>query len=219
MSNGVLEAITQGDATRLRDALTADPGAARARDESGVSAVLLARYRGRLDLVEAILESEPELDVFETAALGRTDRLREILDAEPELIDAWSADGFTPLHLAAFFGHEAGAELLLERGADVASVSRNDLCVRPLNSAAAASEPAICERLLAHGADPNSPSQGGFTPLHAAAQNGDLELARALLEHGGDVEATTADGHRPLDLAREHGHEDVAAVLEERLGP
>ncbi|MBD0348182.1 MAG: ankyrin repeat domain-containing protein [Thermoleophilia bacterium] len=214
----LLEAIRRGDAATVRRVVADDPAAARARDEMGVSAVLLARYRGAQDVVDAVLEAGPELDVFDAAALGPADRLAGHLDAEPSLANAWSSDGFTPLHLAAFFGHEAGVAVLLERGANVEAVSRNALRARPLNSAAAAGERAICERLLVHGADPSAPSEGGFTPLHAAAQTGDAELVRLLLEHGADAEATSADGHRPLDFAREGGHDAAATLLEERLG-
>ena len=56
------------------------------------------------------------LDVFEAAALGEVDRLREILDGEPTSATAYSGDGFTALHFAAFFGGPEAAELLLERG-------------------------------------------------------------------------------------------------------
>ena len=45
--------------------------------------------------------------------------MEELIDAEPELARNWSADGFTPLHYAAFFGQEDAARILLERGAEV----------------------------------------------------------------------------------------------------
>jgi len=43
--------------------------------------------------------------------------LTELLAEDPELVDAMSGDGFTPLHLAAFFGQADAVRLLLARGA------------------------------------------------------------------------------------------------------
>ena len=50
---------------------------------------------------------------------GRTDaRARGAARRRARARAAWSADGFTPLHYAAFFGQEDAAKLLLERGAE-----------------------------------------------------------------------------------------------------
>jgi ankyrin repeat protein len=197
----IFEAIESGDLARVRELVAADPSVASARGADGVSAVLQARYRFQLEIVDALLAVRPELDVFDAAGVGETDRLRELLDEDGERANAWSADGFTPLHLAAFFGHEEGARLLLERGADPHAVARNPLGVQPLHSAAAGSHRGICEALLDAGADPDARQAGGFVPLHAAAQNGDRELADLLLAHGADPAAAADDGRSPADLA------------------
>ena len=98
---------------------------------------------------------------------------------------AWSADGFTALHLAAFFGQEDAAKVLLERGAEPNVVARNaTIVVTPLHSAAAGAHAAIVKLLLEAGADPNARQPDGFTALDAAQQNGDDESAEALLAAG-----------------------------------
>src|SRR5881397_3325720 len=102
-----------------------------------MSELLEAIYRGDHARAEKLLAADPELDVFEAAAVGRADRLRELLDDDPELANAWAEDGFQPLGLASFFGHLEAARLLVERGADVNSASRNDFKVAPLHSAVA----------------------------------------------------------------------------------
>ena len=153
-----------------------------------MSELLQAVYRGDEKRVEELLAGDPELDVFEAAAVGRTDRLRELLDAEPDLANAWAGDGFQPLGLASFFGHVEAARLLVERGAEVNSASRNDMKVMPLHSAAATGDPEarieLAKLLLEHGADPNARQQDDFTPLMAAEHNGDERLRRLLLESG-----------------------------------
>ena len=124
-----------------------------------MSDVLAAIYRG--DREEAArLAGGKELDVFEAAALGRTERLEELLDADASLANAWADDGFQPLGLASFFGHVDAARLLVGRGAEVNSASRNAMKVMPLHSAAATRDAdlryAIAELLLEAGADRKS---------------------------------------------------------------
>src|SRR5205814_383132 len=103
MDQELIEAIKAGDVAKVRGLVEADPELASARGEFGVSAILLAAYYGRTDVVDLLLERGPELDVFEAAAVGRASRLEEILDERPELVNAYAEDGFTPLGFAAFF--------------------------------------------------------------------------------------------------------------------
>jgi uncharacterized protein len=150
--------------------------------------LLQAVYRGDQARVDELLDERPELDVFEAAAVGRTERLRELVDRDPSLANTWGEDGFQPLGLACFFGHADAARLLVDRGAEVNSASRNQMKVMPLHSAAATSDPAaryeIAKLLLEHGADPNARQQDEYTPLMAADQHGDVRLRELLEEHG-----------------------------------
>jgi uncharacterized protein len=156
-----------------------------------MSELLQAVYRGDQARVDELLAADPELDVFEAAAVGRTERLRELLDEDPSLANAWASDGFQPLGLASFFGHVDAARLLVERGAEVNSASRNDFKVMPLHSAAATGDPDVryelAELLLEHGADPNVRQQDDFTPLMAADQHGDDRLRALLIAHGAET--------------------------------
>jgi ankyrin repeat protein len=153
-----------------------------------MSELLQAIYRGDQARVDEILAADPELDVFEAAAVGRTGRLGDLLDEDPSLANAWAEDGFQPLGLASFFGHVNAARLLVERGAEVNSASRNDFKVMPLHSAAATGDPDVryelTSLLLEHGADPNARQQDDFTPLMAADQHEDERLRLLLVEHG-----------------------------------
>jgi ankyrin repeat protein len=186
--------------------------------EAAVSPLLDALYRGQEDEVEALLAEDPELDVFEAAALGRTRRLEDLLQSDPGRVNAWSADGFMPIHLASFFGHAAAVELLVRGGADLQAVSRHaQIQVTPLHSAVAdegAADARTVQVLLEHGASPNAGAELlGGTPLHSAAANGDVELVRLLLEHAADPQTRRQDGKTPLDLARKAGHDEVAGLL------
>jgi ankyrin repeat protein len=220
----IMAAVAAGDVEVVARLLADDPSLAAARGDDGVSAVLLARYRFDRPVMDVLLAADPELDVFEAAALGRRDRLRECLDAAPDSAFALSPDGFTALHLAAFFGKAEAVRILLDAGARVDAYTRNPFANQPLHAAAAGRHIEICRLLLAAGADVNAKQHGGYTPLHEAAQNGDDELVELFLSAGGDATESVADGGTPADLAEAAGHHDVANRLREvaaarRAGP
>jgi ankyrin repeat protein len=52
---GVIDAVKEGDAERLRKLVTAERGSASARDGDGISALTHAVYRNRADMVEILL--------------------------------------------------------------------------------------------------------------------------------------------------------------------
>ena len=206
-------AVDAGDAETVVRMVAADPSLASARGEDGVSALLHARYRFQRAALDALLAAEPEMDVFDAAALGHIDRLRARLVEDPSRATAFAADGFTALHLAAFFGKAEAARVLLDAGASVATYGRNEFANRPLHAAAAGQHVEICRVLLAAGADVNSSQHAGFTPLHEAAGSGDVELAELFLSAGADPRAVTVDGRTPADVADAAGHPDLAGRL------
>ena len=154
-----------------------------------MSAILEALYRGDAETARELAQGE-ELDIFEAAALGETARVRQLLDEDPALANAFGADGFHPLGLACFFGHVESARVLLEHGADVDALSRNDHIQTAAIHAAAASSADEAARyelvklVLEYGADPNLPQGGGSRAIDAARQNGDERLERLLKERG-----------------------------------
>jgi len=117
-SQEIFDAVRAGDTGRLQVLLRSNPGLANARNERGHTPVLIAQYRDKPDAVALLLAAEPELDIFDAASVGRTERVAEWLDRDPGLLNAASSDGFSPLGLAAFFGHADTVKLLLARGAD-----------------------------------------------------------------------------------------------------
>src|SRR5688572_8281624 len=122
MSQEFIDAATTGDVAKVKAMLQADPSLARAKDQNGLSVIMKATYYGKRDVVDALLGSGVELNVFEAAATGHTERLRALLEKDSSLANGYSPDGFTPLGFAAFFGHRKSVELLLKAGADVNAI-------------------------------------------------------------------------------------------------
>lgn len=211
----LIDAVTAGDTDRVRELLADDPSLVAARDQDGVSAVLLARYRYDRATTDALLAADPELDVFEAAALGYVDRLRERLLDDADAVAAYSPDGFTALHLAAFFGKPEAARILLDHGAGVDVYTRNPFANQPLHAAAAGRHIEVCRVLLAAGADVNATQHGGYTPLHEAAQHGDVEMTELFLSAAADPALVTHAGETPAQIAAAAGHTDLADRLRE----
>jgi uncharacterized protein len=213
-SEEFLSAVQAGDSAKVRDLLSRDRSLSGARDASGVSALMHAIYRRNQEIATLIRSAHSGLDVFEAASTGDSQRLAALLDADPSLARAYSPDGFTALHLAAYFAQPQAAQLLLQHGADPAAIARNPTQLMPLHSAAAGRSFEIVELLLQHGAPVNAKQQHGWTALHSAAQNGDEKILQALLQHGADPNAANDKGVTPSQLAREKGFTTIVNLLE-----
>lgn len=164
--------------------------------------------------VAALVEADPSLAIFAASIQGETASLDELLTANRSLVSALSTDGWTPLHLAAFFGKKDAARLLLNKGAPVNARSTNAMENMPLHAAAAGKSTEIAKLLIDHGANVNARQHGGWTPLHAAAQNGDLEMARSLVGAGADVQTRAENNQTALDLALTGGKQEMVEYLE-----
>jgi uncharacterized protein len=213
----LVNAVKAGDLPQVRSLLSADPTLALTRTPEGISVVLLSIYYGHTDVAALLLESAPEMDIFEAAALGKSGRVIDLLEEDPDLINANAPDGFTPLGLAAFFRHPDTVKVLLEHGAHPSQPAANTTRVQPLHSAVASQQLAIADMLLNAGADVNARQQHGYTPLHAAAANGQLDMVYLLLKWGADLTAATENGQTPLSLAEAQGHDEVAELLKRVL--
>jgi uncharacterized protein len=209
----VIAAVQVGDAERIRSLLQNDPSFAAAKDANGVSALMFAFYYRRPEIADLLLATKPDLDIFEATAAGKADQVSQILKKDPDAAKRWSADGFTALHLAAFFGRPEIARILIRNAADVSATSRNSMKVAPLHSAAAAHSREIVRLLLENDAPADVRQEGGWTPLHEAAQIGDVEMTRDLLQHRADPQARSDDGKTPADMAAAKGHEEIVKLL------
>ena len=208
----LIAAVKAGDRAVIERLLARDPELAGA-SEDGIPAVRIALYHRQPEALAALLDAQPPLDGLDHAALGWAEDLEGDLAADPELIGRRSADGFTALHYACFFGGAAVTGVLLRAGADPDAEADNAARVRPLHSAAAARDAEAAALLLEAGADPDARQAGGHTALHAAAHHDDEALAALLLQHGADPTLRDDKGADAVGIARASEASAVLALL------
>ncbi len=193
--------------------LSQKPELATATTSHHISPILLACYYKKPEIAKAITEFVPELSIFDACAVGKFDDVTLLIFKNPQVINSFSADGFTPLGLASYFGHEDIARFLVLKGAEVNVPSNNGFNVFPIHSAVANNNYTISKMLLDAGAYPNVCQKSGVAPLHSAAQLGNIELIILLLEHGAEVSLRMEGGKLPADLAQEKGFNEIAEIL------
>jgi uncharacterized protein len=209
----LFDAIKAGKIDEVRALVQQNPALKQAKDASGASALLVAAYNMKPDVVNALLELGAPVDIFEASVLGKVDRIQEILRGNPARVTEHAPDGFTPVALAAFFGQPAAVNALIAAGADVNAAAKNPLKVAALHAAVAGGKLDIVKAVLEAGGDPNAQQQSGFRPIHEAGTKANRALAELLLTHGADPSLANDAGVNAIDLAREKGHAEFADWL------
>lgn len=214
MAGTIIDAIKNDDLAALKRLV--DEGASlRVTSEEGLSPARLAADLGRSAICEWLaLQLDPD-DVFDMIALQRDDLLQQIDAAQ--LIDARSKDGWTTLHLGAFYGQCGAVKWLIDQGAPVDAVSGNPMRNTPLHAAIAGAQCEICVKILIDaGANVNAVAAGGIVPLHLAAARGNRVISEMLLAADANGKATMDSGQTPAQMAREREHEELAGWLEQQ---
>jgi ankyrin repeat protein len=216
MGQAFFDAIKGGRLDEVRSLVQDDPTLVRAQDPNGASAILVSVYHQRKDVAALLVDLGAPVDLFEASALGRVDQIQQILRTEPQRVSEYAPDGFTPVALAAFFGHIDAVRALIAAGADVRAPAKNPFKVQALHAAVASRNLEIVRAVLEAGADPNAQQQAGFRPIHEAGTNANRALAELLIARGADPTLAADSGKNAIDLAREKGHEEFASWLEQQ---
>lgn len=208
-------AVQRGDLVAIEEAVRADPDLLTASVPAmgHVSPLVLALYHRQSGAALTLLRLGAPVSLAEAATLGETERLGALLQSGAD-VNAFTPDGWTPLHLAAHFGHVDAVRMLLHAGADVGTVSQNNQGNIPLHAGLAGQNHHVVSLLLEAGSDPNTVQAQGYTSLHEAAFINDPVLVALLLQHGADPDATDREGRTARQLAHEQGNRAAAEVLE-----
>ena len=208
------DVIRQGDAASVATQLQANAQLVSATNEQGIGPLAFAIYNRKPEIAAILRQNGATLDIFTACMSGETAVVQQMLDGNKGLVKLMSADGWTPLHLAAFFGHPDCTATLLNAGADVKARSTNQMQNLALHAGASGRNFDVMKLLIDFGSDVNARQHGGWTALHAAAQSGDANIAELLLASGADGKARAGNNQSAMDLALTRGHQSIVDVLE-----
>nr|GLL36755.1 ankyrin repeat and protein kinase domain-containing protein 1-like isoform X3 [Ipomoea trifida] len=199
---------------------------ANAMDSDGQTLLHLAIAQSRPDLVQLLLEFEPDIEArsrssgsspLEAAAVAGESLIVEILLANKASTERSVSSSWGPIHLAAGNGHVEVLRLLLLKGANVNALTKDGNTALHL---AVKGRRRDCARLLlasGGGARADVRNGGdGDTPLHIAAASGDEQMVRLLLHKGAEKNIRNKYGKTAYDVAAENGHGRLFDAL--RLG-
>uniref|UniRef100_A0A6Q2XUR1 VPS9 domain-containing protein n=1 Tax=Esox lucius TaxID=8010 RepID=A0A6Q2XUR1_ESOLU len=142
---------------------------------------------------------------------GPTQKKLSCLQASGLGVNSSSADGFTPLHVAALHGHTALVSLLSRHGANVNA--RNCLSATPLHLASQNRHIQVVASLLECNAKLNKKDHYGNTPLIHACLRGHLDTAEILLQSNASVNLANNQGNTALHEAVRGGHLALVELL------
>jgi ankyrin repeat protein len=163
------------------------------------------------------MKTEPDHeDIHVAAKNGDTDEVAALVSMDSRLTRTHDDDGWTPLHLAAHYGHAKTVSVLLHNNTPVDIRSTNPMANTPLHAALAGRRNDVSKMLIEAGADVNARQHGGWVPLHAAAANGDRDMVELLIARGADRVAANDAGVTAASIARERGHAALADFLDRR---
>ncbi len=192
-------AVSKGDTTALK-ALLAKGVAADTPTTHGLTPLMMACSRGRLDMTQLLLDKSADVNarmpddigdgpesggftaLFFAASKDRVEVMRLLLKRGAR-VDAKSSDGDTALGWAAAFNHPAAAELRVRNGAKPDVLTKDG--ISPLLMASSKGFDGVVKVLLKAGADPNQTDKFGETPLSRALLSKHGKVARMLREAGG----------------------------------
>lgn len=150
-------------------------------DKEGLTPLYEAAKRGHKDTASILLLNGAATNIFIASFLGDLDAIKKYLESDPKLINATDAEGWTPLHGAAYNGQLATAKILISKGANVNAI--NGTGWTPLHSAASQGHLSVVKLLVENGADVNAKDKDTeWTPLDLAR---DPKTAEYLDRHAG----------------------------------
>ncbi|XP_056251276.1 ankyrin-3-like isoform X15 [Seriola aureovittata] len=191
--------------------------------EDGFTPLAVALQQGHDQVVSLLLENDTKgkvrLPALHIAARKDDTKAAALLlqndhnaDVESKMmVNRTTESGFTPLHIAAHYGNINVATLLLNRGAAVDFMARND--ITPLHVAAKRGNSNMVKLLLDRGSKIDAKTKDGLTPLHCGARSGHEQVVEILLDRGAPILSKTKNGLSPLHMATQGDHLNCVQLL------
>ena len=209
-------AVEKNDIKALEN-LIAQGADLEAKSEEGWTALHLAAYQGKVDIIKKLVEAGADFNAITDEKKRLTPLHLTALGKQPQaaslFLDDYPADVrvdgsgntfdfyfLSPLKRAVRLGDTKAVEELLKR--KETDVNKTDGGASPLYDASFQGHTQIVEALIQAGADVNFKTSIGWTALHIASFRGYESIVTALLEAGADPEAKTDRGQTTINVAR-----------------
>ncbi|XP_061646349.1 ankyrin-3-like isoform X27 [Phyllopteryx taeniolatus] len=190
--------------------------------QDGFTPLAVALQQGHDQVVSLLLENDTKgkvrLPALHIAARKDDTKAAALLlqndhnaDVESKMMNRTTESGFTPLHIAAHYGNINVATLLLNRGAAVDFMARND--ITPLHVASKRGNSNMVKLLLDRGSKIDAKTKDGLTPLHCGARSGHAQVVEILLDRGAPILSKTKNGLSPLHMATQGDHLNCVQLL------
>ena len=159
----------------------------------------------------------PDISILYAAETKNIDAIKQHLTAGTD-VNTKDSKGKTPLHHAAYWGHEEIVELLISRGADVnAVIESGGLKGKTPLGLAWRHHPEVTDFLRKHGGKTGA-WLNAYNSIHAAARAGHIKAVKQHLASGADVNAKTKSGFTPLDATSVFNKTETADLLRKHGG-
>lgn len=202
---GFLEAAASGDLDGVRSLMAEDPGLLELEDAAGWDALSYAAWGAHDQVYQHLLRQGAEGNLFTEAALGPWESFLQRLETNPIGVQARDPKHKAiPLIWAVRTGNQAGCEVLLSRGSDVAASDRQGNTA--LHHAVLMGQTDLLGLLLYAGVFIDAANDHGQTALHMATADGDYEVCQLLLDRGAFIGASDRKGNTPLHIAAGQGN-------------
>jgi hypothetical protein len=162
-----------------------------------------------------MFEDEPptldDSNIHALAVNGNKHGMRALVDSDLD-VDVEDNDGCAALQKAAYGGHRAISQMLLDAGADVNHPGGN-LHGNALQCAVRQGHGRLVQVLIDNGANVNQQRGISGSALQAAASQGHESIVESLLRAGADVNTTGSVHTTALEAATANGFDNIARIL------
>ena len=224
-SDQLYSAAILGDVTKIESLLSLG-FPVDSRDVTNRTPLMIAALYGELQAVKCLvgkgaspsLEDNDGWNSLHFASLSDNTDIELLLLTHGPDIDSTTADGVTPLMIAADNDKLQAVKCLLGKGASP-SLENNNGC-NSLHFASKSGNPDIIELLLlAHGHDIDSTTGQGVTPLMIGAGKGKLQAVTLLIGKGASPSLEDNNGWNSLHYASRSDNTDIIELLLLTHGP
>jgi len=162
-------------------------------------------------------------ELHDATKAGDVVKVRQLLDQGADINAKSGVFEWTPLHIAIAARKTKIIELLIEKGADLEALDRDQrtpLHIAALSGFIEDAKPYtdMAKFLIEKGAEVNARDNSQSTPLHFAAFRGNVHMAELLIQKGADVNAVDKNGMTPAKVAVWQNHPRTAALIRKHGG-